>query len=71
MTYLRILKTKTLPKDTRWTVKWNGDSDDEVVEVKLIFNPKDYMKGLRARKLYNQKELIKILEYEKERRKTQ
>ena len=48
--------------ENRWIVKMNNN---KIREVKLIFNPDEYKKGLKARSLYTQAELIKVLENEK------
>lgn len=48
--------------ENRWIVKMNNN---KVREVKLIFNPEEYKKGLNPRSLYTQNELIKILDNEK------
>ena len=71
MTYLQLLKSRSFSKDSRWIVKWDNCSDCEIREIKLIWDPKEYSKSLKARRLYNQKELIKILEDDKEKRKSQ
>ena len=50
-------------KDNRWIVKHS--SNGKIKEVKLIFDPIEYKKSNKARKLLTQKELINILEIEK------
>ena len=50
---------------TRWIVKLNTKTG-KVREVKEIFNPEEYVKSKKHRELYTQKELIKILEDDKE-----
>jgi|TARA_R110002020_G_scaffold119850_1_gene273304 hypothetical protein len=60
MNYLQFLKRTKLHYKSRWIVKY--DKENKVREVKLIFNPDEYRKGLKHRKLYTQKGLIKILE---------
>ena len=73
MSYLRHLKRNYNCPSCRWIVKYN--SKDLVREVKLVYNPDDYSRenakkyGHKARKLYNQEQLIKILEDDKEKRK--
>ena len=50
-------------KDSRWIIKLGANK--KIKEVKLIFDPLEYKKSNKARKLLNQDELIKILEDEK------
>ena len=47
----------------RWIIK--RDDTGKIREVKLIFNPEEYIMGKKPRTLYNQKELIKVLENDK------
>lgn len=68
MSYLIHLKRNKLHYLNRWIVKF--DENDLIREVKLIFDPKEYSKGSRARKLYTQKSLIKILENDRQKRNT-
>tara|TARA_Y100001973_G_C5186174_1_gene328002 strand:+ start:430 stop:633 length:204 start_codon:yes stop_codon:yes gene_type:complete len=62
MNYLQYLKRNKLHYLKRWIVKYHDKKETKVREVKLIFNPDEYRKGKRARKLHTQKGLIKILE---------
>jgi len=65
MNYLAYLKRNKQHYLSRWIVKY----DNELVrEVKLIFNPEEYKKGLKPRKLHTQKGLIKILENDRQKR---
>ena len=66
MSYLTHLKRTKMHHSERWIVKY--DDEGLVREVKLIFNPKEYRLGKKARTLHTQKGLIKILENDKERR---
>ena len=66
MSYLTHLKRNKHHYANRWIVKY--DDEGLVREVKLIFNPEEYRKGKRARKLNTQEGLIKILENDRERR---
>ena len=50
-------------KDNRWIVKLCANG--KIKEVKLIFDPIEYKKSNKDRKLLTQKELINILESEK------
>ena len=66
MSYLTHLKRNKHHYANRWIVKY--DDEGLVREVKLIFNPEEYRKGKRARKLNTKEGLIKILENDRERR---
>ena len=67
MSYLTHLKRNKYHYSSRWIVKY--DQEGYLVrEVKLIFNPEEYRKFKRPRKLNTQEGLIKILENDKERR---
>tara|TARA_R110002073_G_scaffold144222_3_gene296288 strand:+ start:1022 stop:1240 length:219 start_codon:yes stop_codon:yes gene_type:complete len=72
MSYLTYLKRSYACPSCRWIVKYDKDL---IREVKLVYNPDDYSKanakryGYKARKLYNQEQLIAILEDDKEKRK--
>jgi hypothetical protein len=60
MSYLTHLKRYNHSKDSRWIVKYNGKL---VREVKLIFNPKEYLNiNKHNRPLHTKESLIKILE---------
>ena len=61
MTYLNYLKKNRQNKDCRWIVKKTNDNNPKIREVKLVYNPKEY----KGRTLYNQNQLIKILENDK------
>jgi hypothetical protein len=69
MSYLTHLKRNKMHYSERWIVKY--DDNDLVREVKLIFNPEEYRKLSRPRKLNTQEGLIKILENDKEKRRLQ
>jgi hypothetical protein len=60
MDYLQFLKRTKLHYKSRWIVKYN--KDNTIREVKLVYNPDEYRKMKRPRKLHTQKGLIKILE---------
>ena len=57
--YLSYLKKIKMHEDTRWFVKTTPQG--KVREVKQVYDPEDYVKGSRARKLLTQNELIDIL----------
>ena len=65
MSYLLHLKRYQMDDSTRWIVKLNTKTG-KVREVKQIFNPEEYIKIKNPRKLYNQNEVIKILQEDKE-----
>ena len=51
--------------DIRWIVKY--DSDNNIKEVKQIFNPEEYINTADPRILYNKEDLIKLLEDERKK----
>lgn len=65
MSYLTHLQRTTMHPDTRWIVKLS--SDGRIREVKQIFNPEEYIKEKKPRKLITQQELIKLLQNDKEK----
>tara|TARA_R110000751_G_scaffold113367_1_gene212514 strand:- start:58 stop:282 length:225 start_codon:yes stop_codon:yes gene_type:complete len=72
MTYLSHLKRNNHCSSCRWIVKY--DSTDLIREVKLVYNPQEYIDdnakryGHKARKLYTRKGLIGVLEKDKVKR---
>jgi len=58
--FLSHLKKGSFDKDLRWFVKTTPQG--KIREVKQVYDPEDYKKGKRARKLLNKEELIAILE---------
>ena len=66
MSYLNHLKRIRMHKDSRWIVK-NNPENGKIREVKLIFNPEEYQKGKKARTLYDQDQIIKLLENDKKK----
>ena len=66
MSFLSYLKRAKLDSKTRWIIKYNS-ANNEIREVKQLFNPKEYrtLNNKHNRTLYNQKELIEILESKK------
>ena len=69
MSYLTHLKRHKMHYSSRWIVKY--DDKDLIRDVKLIFNPEEYRKLSKSRKLNTQEGLIKILENDKENRRLQ
>jgi hypothetical protein len=68
MSYLTHLKRAKHHRDCRWIVKY--DDEELVREVKLVYNPVEYRIGDSARPLHTIKGLIKILENDRDKRKT-
>jgi hypothetical protein len=61
--FLSHLKKGTFDKDIRWIVKTTPQG--KVREVKQVYDPEDYKKVKRPRKLLTKEELITILEENK------
>jgi hypothetical protein len=63
MTSLRTIlsKSKTL-RGRRWIIR--RDSSNKIIEVKMIFDPHIYITYRNAKKMYGDKELLKILNKE-------
>ena len=60
MTLRETLKRlKRSIRGRRWIVKKNKDTS--IKEVKLIFNPDEYIKFKGSRKLHTDKQLLKVL----------
>ena len=62
-TQLRNLKRSI--RGRRWTIRENKKG--YITEVKMIFNPDEYIKQKNAKQMYTDKQLLKILENEKEK----
>ena len=60
-----ILKRHKTVRGRRWTIRKN--KNDKVTEVKLIYNPQEYINYKNAKPMYGDKALLKILENEKEK----
>ena len=60
---LQQLKRQKTKYGRRWTIK--RDNEGNIIEVKMLFNPKEYATYKTARQMYGDKALIKILEAEK------
>ena len=59
------LKRQGTVRNRRWIIK--RDSEDNIREVKCIFNPHEYKKHKNSRPMVGDRELLKTLEYEKEK----
>lgn len=66
--FLAFLKRAKIDSSVRWIIKLHK-STGEIREIKQIFNPLEYVQGLNPRILYNKKQLIEILEHDKELKK--
>ena len=73
MSYLEHLKRSKNHEDTRWVVKYKKNG--EISEIKQIYKPSEYYamnkhKGKNAKPLHNKNTIIKIMENDREKRKT-
>jgi hypothetical protein len=57
-TQLRNLKRSI--RGRRWTIR--EDKSGRITEVKMIFNPDEYINMKNAKQMYTDKQLLKILE---------
>ena len=62
---LRSLKRSI--RGRRWTVR--NDKDGYITEVKMIFNPEEYIQYKNAKPMYADKALLKILDKDYEKKK--
>ena len=74
ISYLEHLKRSNNHEDTRWVVKYRKNGN--IYEIKQIYKPSEYYalnkhKGKNARPLHNKNAIIKIMENDKDKRKTQ
>ena len=60
-TQLRSLKRSL--RGRRWTIR---EEKNKLTEVKMIFNPEEYSKCKDAKKMYTDKQLLKVLEKDHE-----
>ena len=51
----------------RWTIR--KDAKGFITEVKMIFKPEEYIKFKNSRQMYGDKDLLKILEENHEKKK--
>mgnify|MGYP003119434832 CR=1 FL=1 len=61
---LRSLKRSL--RGRRWTVR---ETNGYITEIKMIFNPEEYIKHKNARPMYADKALLKILDKDYEKKK--
>ena len=62
----QLKKDKTV-RGRRWTIK--KDKDGMLTHVKMIFKPEEYIKFKNPKKMYGDKDLLKILEENYEKKK--
>ena len=60
ISYKDHLKKITISEETRWFIK--RDAKGKIREVKLVYDPEEYLKTKSPRELFNKEELISILE---------
>ena len=59
------LKRQGTVRNRRWIIK--RDTDNNIKEVKCIFNPHEYEKYENAKPMVGDRQLLKILDNEKEK----
>jgi len=62
-----VLKKQGTVRGRRWIIK--RSSDNSIKEVKCIFKPEEYEKGLRAKPMFGDRKLLIELEKEYEKKK--
>lgn len=67
MSFLTMIRKQGTVRGRRWTIR--RDKDENITDIKMIFNPDIYATHHNAKKMYGDKALIKILEDEKEKNK--
>ena len=67
MTLRQQLKKQGTVRGRRWTVR--KDKNDNLTEVKMLYNPHEYAKYKTARKMYGDKALLEILDENYEKKK--
>ena len=68
MNFLQHLKRNDFNKSCRWIVKY--DKEELIREIKQVYKPSEYSKMNNPRELYNKNQLIKIIENDKEKRRS-
>ena len=66
MTLREQLRRSKTVRGRRWTIR--RDKNNDLTELKMIYNPQEYIKYKNARKMYGDKALLKILEIEYEKK---
>ena len=67
MTLRQMLKKSGTKNGRRWVVK--RDEDESIVEVKMIYDPKNYETFKRSKPMIGDKKLVEILDNEYEKKK--
>ena len=67
MTLRESLKRNKTVRGRRWIVK--KDKNNLISEVKMIFEPQEYILSKNYKPMYGDKDLLKILEKEYEKKK--
>ena len=63
---LQLRNLKRSIRGRRWTIR---EVSGYLTEVKMIFNPDEYTKSPKAKQMYTDKALLKILEKDYEKKK--
>jgi hypothetical protein len=56
---MQLRNLKRSVRGRRWTIK---EENNRLTEVKMIFNPNEYIQIKNAKPMYTDKQLLKILE---------
>jgi len=67
MTLRQMLKKSGTKSGRRWVVK--RDEDESIVEVKMIYDPKNYETFKKSKPMIGDKKLVEILDNEYEKKK--
>ena len=67
MTLRQMLKKSGTKSGRRWVVK--RDEDESIVEVKMIYDPKNYETFKKSKPMVGDKKLVEILDNEYEKKK--
>tara|TARA_R110002124_G_scaffold206532_4_gene373051 strand:- start:1462 stop:1674 length:213 start_codon:yes stop_codon:yes gene_type:complete len=67
MTLRQMLKKSGTKSGRRWVVK--RDEDESIVEVKMIYDPKNYETFKNSKPMVGDKKLVEILDNEYEKKK--
>ena len=59
---MQLRNLKRSVRGRRWTIR---KFEDKLTEVKMIFNPDEYIQMKNAKPMYTDKQLLKILEDER------
>jgi len=62
MSLRETLRRNKTVNGRRWTIRRN--TEGKLTEVKMIYNPKEYEQYSNSRKMYGDRQLLKILDKE-------